>query len=113
MVKLSTYEKVLLFDFTMKEREYPQIDYSDCETQPFCGYNNPTCKATSSNQGLIQREMISVGNMFTFIVNEATKEFDKGKVLQFAYYKEENKKAKEYSAQYASKASDNIGVLCT
>lgn len=112
MVKLSTYEKVLLFDFTMKERGYPQIDYSDCETQPFCGYDYPTCKATSSNQGLIQREMISVGNMCVFIVNEATKEFDIGKVLKFAYYKE-NKKAKEYSAQYASKASDNIGVLCT
>ena len=57
--------------------------------------------------------MISVGNMCIFIINEATKEFDIGKVLQFAYYKEKNKKAKEYSAQYASTASDNIGVLCT
>ena len=34
--------------------------------------------------------MISVGNMCIFIVNEATKEFDIGKVLQFAYYKEKN-----------------------
>ena len=61
-------------------------------TQPFSGYDNPTCKATSSNQGLIQSEMISVGNMCIFIVNEATKEFDIGKVLQFAYYKEKIKR---------------------
>lgn len=31
MVKLSTYVKVPLFGFTMKERGYPQIDYSECE----------------------------------------------------------------------------------
>ena len=56
---------------------------------------------------------INVGDYCMFKVSDET--YKLGKVLQFSYYKEKTKKAKQFlsSSVHLSSGKENVGVLCT
>lgn len=76
-------------------------------TQPF---NTMAAEDKQASKELNVSDIICIGDICTFHIEN---EIKVGKTLQFAYFREKRKVAREYKQKTASVNDNDIGVVCT